>query len=556
MRFRPAALLAILIGSLLCVINYAGVIAGMVAPPPGYQATHYILNLDVPQYLTWAELAKTHWLLPDYHAPWQTEPALFQPMLQIVGRSGLPIWAAYYLLQIVMCWIAAFALIQAALVFLRTRRAIVYAALVVVCALPLKLYGWAVAKALALPIVVQALLGLGVVEYAYDSADGLLRGGLSNSFTLTFGTAITLFAFTALARFVVDRRRRYYIALVACVFLDGFFHPFEIFLITVAAVWPLLKIGKRMECAGLFCAAGAGMLPYVIQSARSAWVRDASDLAQWKMGSPAWVLLVFGLPACMVCWLMLMRFRVERSEDEILQSWFIAAALLPMIPAIPGSMHLFDGFAYCTGFLLVRKAQQDRLISRLFREKPRPMRIALAAWAAISVLVIGVLYAQVWKDGKSANPELFLSTVAPREQFAMLGWMKANLPHDGLVLAPEQIAPWVATIPMPSLASHDLFSITYQAQQQLAQRFYKGEDLRRDLIDGFGVRYVIAPRDAPIVLGPGKLIHQENALRLYEIPGECMKPYPGAEKLTGAQPRNGFRRWVVSMMAALEHRRA
>jgi hypothetical protein len=542
------ALLAILLGSVLCAINYAGVIAGIAAPPPGYQPAYFILNLDVPQYVTWTELAKSHWLLPDYHAPWQTEPALFQPMFQIIGRSGLPTIVAYYALQVVLYWIAAFALIYAAQVFCRTRRSMYYAAPVVLCALPLKLYGWAIAKTLGLPIVVQAMLSLGVVEYAYDSADGLLRGGLSNSFTLTFGTAITLFAFASLARFVIDRDRKHYVALLACVFLDGFFHPFEIFVICVAALWPLLKIGKRLESLGLFCAAGIGMLPYVIQSVRSTWVRDASDLAQWKMGSPVWVLLVFGLPAIMVCWLMAIRFRTDRPEDDVLQSWFVTAALLPMIPAIPGAMHLFDGFAYCVGFLLVRKAQQDKLITRLFTQHARPMRIALATCGAVSALVLLALYAQVWKDGKSASPQMFLSTVAPREQFAMLAWMKANLPHDGLVLAPENIAPWVPPIGLPALASHDLFSITYESQRQLADRFYKGEDVRLDLIDAFGVRYIIAPSNAPVILNDRKLLHQEADLRLYEIPGAIMKPYPGAETLTGAHPRNGFRRWLLAML--------
>src|SRR5215813_6097118 len=103
------ALLAIALGTLLCVINHAGVISGIVAPPPGYAPAYYTLNFDIPEYITWAELSKTHWLLPNYHAPWITEPALFQPMLQLVGRIGLPTVVSYYLLQLVSCWIAAYA---------------------------------------------------------------------------------------------------------------------------------------------------------------------------------------------------------------------------------------------------------------------------------------------------------------------------------------------------------------------------------------------------------------------------------------------------------------
>jgi hypothetical protein len=541
-------LYAILLGSSLCLVNHIGVIAGVVDPPPGYQPAYYLRNLDVPQYLTWLELARTHWLLPNEHAPWQTEPALFEPLFTIAARTGLPTIVAYYGLQLLLYWLAAYALILAAETFMKTRRAIMYAALVVLSALPLRMLGWTFAKALGLPAVAQLVLSYGLVEYGYDTADGLVRGGLSNSALLTFGTAMTLFAFTNLAKFVTGRERRHYYWLLACVFLDGLFHPFEIFVITAAAVWPLWKAARKKECLWLFLAAGAGMLPYVIETARFTWTRDLSQLVSpWKMGSPVWVLLVYGIPAMLICWLMLIRFRVERPEDEILQSWFLCAALLPMIPGMTSGIHTFDGYVYAIGFLLVRKAQSDKLISRLFQERPGTMRWALAGWGVVSVLALGTGYVQMWKDGKSANPE-FLSAVAPNDEVAMLAWMKANLPHDRLVLAPEAMAPWVAAIPMHSVGSHDLFSVTYQAQRDLASRFYQGQPIAKDLIDGFGVSYVVAPADAPIVLAGGRLLHQEASLRLYEVAGERMKPYPGIENLAGVPRSSPFRQWVVRML--------
>jgi hypothetical protein len=541
-------LYAILLGSSLCLVNHIGVIAGIADPPPGYQPSYYLRNLDVPQYLTWLELARTHWLLPNEHAPWQTEPALFEPLFTIAARTGLPTIIAYYGLQLLLYWLAAYALILAAETFMKTRRAMMYAALVVLSALPLRLLGWMAAKALGLPAVAQLVLSYGLVEYGYDTADGLVRGGLSNSALLTFGTAMTLFAFTNLAKFITGRQRRHYYWLVACVFLDGLFHPFEIFVITAAAVWPLWKAARKKECVWLFLAAGAGMLPYVIETARFTWTRDLTQLVSpWKMGSPVWVLLVYGIPAMLICWLMLIRFRVERPEDEILQSWFLCAALLPMIPGMTSGIHTFDGYVYAIGFLLVRKAQSDKLISRLFQERPRAMRLALAGWGAVSVLALGTGYVQMWKDGKSANPE-FLSAVAPNDEVAMLAWMKANLPHDRLVLAPEAMAPWVAAIPMHSVGSHDLFSVTYQAQRDLASRFYQGQPIAKDLIDGFGVSYVVAPADAPIILKGGRLLHQEASLRLYEVAGERMKPYPGIENLAGVPQSSPFRQWVVRML--------
>jgi hypothetical protein len=543
-------LLAILLGTLLCLGNHIGVIAGIVDPPPGYQPAYYIRNLDVPQYLTWIELARTHWLLPDEHAPWQTESALFQPMFAIAARTGLPTMVSYYGLQLLLYWVAAYALIQAAQTFMRTRRAMLYAALAVLGAMPLRLLAWTAAKVFGLSAVVQMVFGYGLVEYGYDTADGLVRGGLSNSALLTFGTAMTLFAFVNLAKFITTGQRRYFYWLLLCVFLDGLFHPFEIFVITTAAVWPLWKAARKKECLWLFGAAGAGMLPYVIQTLRSAWVRDVSQLVNWKMGSPAWVLLVFGIPAILICWLMLARFRVDTPEDEILQSWFLCAAVLPMIPGVSSVMHTFDGYVYAVGFLLVRKAQTDPLISRLFVKKPETMRLALASWGVVSALTLAVVYTQLWKDGKSAHPD-YLSAVAPKDEVAMLAWMKANLPRDRLVLAPEAMAPWVAAIPMPSVGSHDLFSVTYQAQRDLATHFYQGQPERGELIDGFGVSYVVAPADAPILLEGSRLLHQETSLRLYEVPGERMKPYPGMAQLAGVPPTNGFRQWMFRMLGML-----
>ena len=110
------------------------------------------------------------------------------------------------------------------------------------------------------------------------------------------------------------------------------------------------------------------------------------------------------------------------------------------------------------------------------------------------------------------------------------------------------MAPWVAAIPMHSMGSHDLFSVTYQTQRDLANSFYQGKPMRSDLIDGFGVSYVVAPAGAPIILEGARLLHQEASLRLYEVPGEQMKPYPGIEHLAGAPPPNGFRQWVVRML--------
>ncbi|MFN0100599.1 MAG: hypothetical protein ACKV2U_00770 [Bryobacteraceae bacterium] len=531
------ALIAMVLGTLVGVVNHIAVIGGILDPPAGFEPAYVIRNLDVPQYLTWAALAKDHWLLPNYHAPWKTEPALFQPMLQIVGKSGLSPIVAYYVFQFLLYWIAAYALIQAAVTFCHSRRQMVYAAIVMIGALPLKLVGWAAAKWIGAALPLQMGLAYGVVEYTYETADGFLRGGLSNSFTLTFGTAVTLVSFTALARYARTGDRKYFIRLLICTFLGAFVHPFEVFLVVFGAVFPLWKMKRPFEILCLGAAAGLGLAPYLVQAVRYPWLRDASDIAQWHMTSPVWVLLAYGLPAIVICWLMAMRFRGPEPEDDVLQSWFLTTALLPMIPAIPVAIHLFDGFTYCLGFLLVRKMAQDKLFQR-FRQRLRPLAWG---WAAVSLAVLFTVYFQLYTDGKAVDPLIGRQAVIARDERAMLDWMRQNLPREKLVLAPPEMAPWVAAIPMVAMASHDVFSITFDEQRDAAAKFYSGD---HSVIDRFGVSYVVTEQR----LAPGVLLHREGRLSLYEMPGREMNPYPGRAALPGAKPPNRFRQFVFELL--------
>lgn len=536
-----AALLAIVIGTGLGVLNHVAVIAGFMDPPAGHEPAWFLRNLDVPQYLTWGALARDHWLLPNFHAPWKTEPALFQPMLQIVGKSGLPPLAAHYGLQLLLYWVCAYALILAARTFCRSRRHMVYAAIAMIGALPLKLIGWAFAKWAGAAMPLQLGFAYGVIEYAYETADGFLRGGLSNSFTLTFGTAVTLFAFTALAKYLRTGVQKYFKMLLFCTFFGALLHPFEVFLIVLASAWPLWTQKKTGEILALAAAGALGILPYLIQSVRSEWLRDASDLAQWHMPSPAWVLLAFGLPAILICWLMALRFRGPEPEDDVLQSWFLTAALLPMISAVPVAIHLFDGFTYCLGFLLVRKTTQDPL----FRRYSAELRPLAWGWAAVSAAVLATVYVQLYHDGKTPEPLIGRPAVVATDERRMLEWMGNNLGRDKLVLAPLEMAPWVAAVPLPALASHDVFSITFDEQRDAVLKFYGGDG---SVIDRYGVSYAVSEKP----LAAGELLHREGRLLLYSFPSQERKPYPGHASLSGTKSRNAFRQWLFALLGATQ----
>ncbi|MFZ0637513.1 MAG: hypothetical protein WAM08_18475, partial [Candidatus Acidiferrales bacterium] len=227
---------AVALGVFLFLLHHAGVVSGALAPPPGYEPAWTLRNLDVPQYLTWLEAARHEVLLPDYHAPWVTEPGLFQPLLLAAARTGLPTLVAYYAPVLAGYIFAAFALLHAASVFCPGRETL-FALLAALCTVPFRLIGWLLAQVLPLP---KVLVVLGLIDYSYDTADGLFRGGMSNSVTLSVGTALVLLSMAALGRFAESGQRKYLFRLAALAFLSAFLHPFEVFVIVAAAAIPLL----------------------------------------------------------------------------------------------------------------------------------------------------------------------------------------------------------------------------------------------------------------------------------------------------------------------------
>jgi hypothetical protein len=519
---------AVALGVFLFLLHHAGVVSGALAPPPGFEPAWTLRNLDVPQYLTWLEAARREILLPDYHAPWVTEPALFQPLLLAAARTGLPTLAAYYVPVVAGYIFAAFALLSACAVFCPGRET-GFALLTAFCTVPFRLIGWLIAQVFPLP---KGLVVLGLLDYSYDTADGLFRGGMSNSVTLSVGTGLVLLSMAALARYVESGRRRHLLWLGAFTFLSAFLHPFEVFVIVAAAAVPLCLRRRIWPWMGVALCGLAGLAPYLALSFLHRWLRDVSELTRYPL-QPFWILANFGIPLVLLVYLLLLRFRLPRASDGVLQSWFLATIMVPFLPGAPFAPHLFDGFAYCVGFLLVRRiAAYPPLVAALGRHR-RWAWSAVGAVTAVSVASLGVLYGQIWRDGRRAEPEWLLSSVRPVWERPLIAWFQSNAPVDALVLSPVDVAPWIATAPLPSFASHDVFGITYRRQHDLAERFFRGEDLRKDLLDEYGVRFVAAPAGLTV---PGGMRRADvGPWRIYEFPEARMKAYPGLDVLEPAR---------------------
>src|SRR5579864_6905002 len=292
------------LGLLLFFIHQAGPISGALSPPPGYEPAWGARNLDLPQYLTWITAARTSAILPNYHAPWLTEPALFQPLFIAASRIPLPPMAAYYVFSAALYICGGIALIFAATVFCPGLEG--YALLASACAVPLNLLVFGIGKTFH-SLLLLALGLSGIVDYSYNSADGLFRGGLGPSLTLTAGTALMLLFMALLGQYVKTARvpergaaaktgpRAPGASLMVVAFAAAFFHPFEIFVMVAASALPLKQCGRIRMWIGIAAAGALGMAPYLAASARSEWLRDLAATIPDAM-YPFWVPENFGIP--------------------------------------------------------------------------------------------------------------------------------------------------------------------------------------------------------------------------------------------------------------------
>ncbi|MBZ5604289.1 MAG: hypothetical protein LAO79_18460 [Acidobacteriia bacterium] len=517
----------VLLAAVLFVLNHAGVISGAVAPPAGYRPSWAIHNLDIPQYLTWINALKAsrdRILLPDYHAPWQTGPALFQPMFWVIARIPLPAIDAYYVFQFALYVVACFVLFYAASVFCSGRERW-FALAVAFLALPIRMYGWMIASAFG-SLKWKALFAAGLIDYGYDTADGLFRGGLSNSPTLTMGTIVVLLAMTWLARYLQTSSRKFVAAICALTFVSALMHPFELFLIIAASAAPLLLRRRIFEWVAIGVSGFLGVVPFGVLAVKQAWLRDAGGLSPSSF-HPLLLAADFGLPFILIVYLLMLRFRMPAETDTVLRSWFLAMPVLFVLPGVPFPLHLLNGFAYCIGFLVVRRVACDKQIRPLLERNPRAAWGILGSLGAVALAALAVFYAQVWVDGRKADPLWLLSSVERAEQPALIAWVRDHSTNDALVFAPVDVAPWIATIPRSTFASHDLFSITYPQQQEQVEKILKGEASLADLVKEYGVRVAVVPVASKATAPEANWRANIGPWRIYEFPDAKMKPYPG-----------------------------
>ena len=534
---------SLLLGTFLFVLSNTAVWSAWLHPPSGYKPLFLIRSHDMAEYATYLTVASDPtWLAPDLHAPWTLKGGFFHPLLLVPGRIGywlglspaLTFQAAFFF----FCIAGACSLLYAVDFFLPTARQRWWSLAVVASSVPLALLAIVIKPLLPFP---SAFYGIGMVQLAYGSSDGLFRGGLSNSYTNSCGTIAILLALTFTAKRIASGQLRYRYLAALTMFLSALLHPFEFFVMVPASAAALLWAAKRSgkwreavtDCGWNIAAAITGLVPTLYLAFRYQWISDLSTVFTERM-YPTWLLAMYGLPCIFVVYCLLLRYRPSTISDQVLMIWWVTTAVIVCLPYCPYPPHLLNGFVYVTAILLIRLLFEHSQTRSLYQARPKLVLGLSSAAVAVSLAAFGALHVQLWKDGRSTDPELLLTALTSRDEQNVATWLHSNAGRQDLVLAPPDLAPWFTPVPMHTFASHVLRSFNYTQQLKEASAFYQGEssETAHGLIESYGVRWVVAPSGSPALRyfsdPPAAEI---GNLRVYEIPGNQMKPYPGLAHL-------------------------
>lgn len=521
----------LVLGLVLFLLNHVGILSGWMGAPQGYVGGLYRTR-DIALYFSWIAGFERGWLVENFATPWKTEPAFFQPLFWLVAQAGKVVGGpttAYLLFHLVLHLVASYSLFFALRVFTTTEKEARAAFGVTLCAVPFASLG----------ILPSFLMRggrkwplLGINKFVWDSSDGLFHG-IGGSILVTFGTAMTLLAFACIASYVQSGWLRYLRGACLAALGVAAAHATEASLIVVAGGLSLLLCGRWRAALALGASCCLGLLPNGLQAVRTPWMQDLADMSRWQLpGSPLVVLQMLGVPTVVALALLVSRRRIDGDTDRVLACWFGGVLLLINVPIMPSPQHLFDGFHYATGMLVVRLFCQTPGLIGLWSRYPRAALCAFSLICALSLLACATYYRQSFVDGRAVRPDRLMSTIAPSEELRAVLWMRHNARRDDLVLAPPDRAGSFLAVPMHSFAGHWHWSLRPERlHDRMAEAFFRAEhgcEPSRNLLTEYGVRFVVISGDSAVesCLTGYPERARFGSLRILEIPGHSIKPYP------------------------------
>jgi hypothetical protein len=514
----------LLCACLLFWVNSLDVFRGWIQPPAGHSPLFVPRDTDIAQHLTWMAGLHDRWLIPDFHAPYVTAPGMVAPLMTLLGRIaalGFNPALVYTAAQFAFYVLGAYAALYCFRVFLTSRRQVYAALICAFCMVGTGDFG-RLARIVSSGAITQTAIG------GLEPDGFLIRGALS----LTIGTVSVILAVALLGAYVTSGRKvlLYGVALVATI--SALFHPFEVIAIMLGTVFSLLVLRWPRWFAGLreslvVCApAVAALIPYAYASLRVDWVGELAKLNRPEPLNPARLLYRLGVPAVLAVVLMAVGPRMHRRTDVLLKCWFGASFVALMLPYVPFRFHLTDGLAFITSLLVVR---QVSTISA--QHWPRRYRVAISfvgATIIVASIAIHVLHRYVaWRQ---------YDATAPEEEVLTVNWLRQHARPEELVLAPPESAPWIATTPIHTFASHWLSSFDYWSQLHLAQSFYSGgmnSVQAQAFLSSRGINFVVVPAasSAARLLDRAREVTRIRTWVIYYFPENHMPPYTLASAL-------------------------
>lgn len=137
-------LIPLILGIFLFLMNNLAPLSATLHPRPGYVPPLMPRGEDSAQYLTWIEASKDAWAIPDYHAPWQTKPALHVPFFWLIAKlstfARIPGVYAYLGVEVICYVLAFYALALLLSVLTSSVEQSVMAIALMACTVPMRTY--------------------------------------------------------------------------------------------------------------------------------------------------------------------------------------------------------------------------------------------------------------------------------------------------------------------------------------------------------------------------------------------------------------------------------